>query len=68
MCEGLTPPRTGMHFDPWLPPRVCVQETKLRILDDFLVIQLLGAGFDYNFLPAMGRRGGILIACTLPGA
>jgi exonuclease III len=41
---------------------VCIQETKLHVIDDFLVMQLLGSGFDYACLPADGTRGGILIA------
>jgi hypothetical protein len=39
----------------------CVQETKLAVLNDFDVIQCLGPGFDYFFLPAVQTRGGILL-------
>jgi hypothetical protein len=41
---------------------VCTQETKLHVIDDFLVMQLLGSGFDYACLPADGTREGILVA------
>jgi hypothetical protein len=41
---------------------VCIQETKLHVIDDFLVMQVLGLGFDYSFLPAIGTRGHILVA------
>jgi exonuclease III len=48
---------------------VCVQETKLHVLDDFLVMQLLGARFDYTFHPAMGTRVAFWSRGTLlPGA
>jgi exonuclease III len=41
---------------------VCVQETKLHVIDNFLVMQVLGIGFDYSFLSSVGTRGGILVA------
>jgi exonuclease III len=48
---------------------VCVQEIKLHVLDDFLVMQLLGARFDYTFHPAMGTRVAFWSRDTLlPGA
>jgi exonuclease III len=34
------------------PSVVCVQETKLSVLDDYTVMQLLGFGFDYVAMPA----------------
>jgi hypothetical protein len=40
----------------------CLQETKLECISDFDVIQLLGAGFNYCFLPAVQTCGGILVA------
>jgi hypothetical protein len=36
---------------------VCIQETKLDVIFDFDVIQLLGAGFEYVYLPAVLRFG-----------
>jgi exonuclease III len=44
------------------PSIVCVQETKLSVIDDFIVMQILGTGFDYVSLPADGTRGGVLVA------
>jgi exonuclease III len=42
---------------------VCFQETKLDVIDDFTVMQCLGPSFDgYAYLPALGTRGGILLA------
>jgi exonuclease III len=42
---------------------VCFQETKLDVVDDFIVIQCLGPSFDrYVDLPAIDTRGGILLA------
>jgi hypothetical protein len=41
--------------------QLCVQETKLAVLNDFDVIQCLGPGFDYFFHPAVQTRGGILL-------
>lgn len=44
---------------------VCLQETKLEVFSDPVVLQTLGSRFvsDYAFLPAIGTRGGILLAC-----
>lgn len=39
-----------------------LQETKLDVCDDALVMDLLGPGFDYFCLPADNTRGGILLA------
>lgn len=41
---------------------VCLQETKMALIDDYLNAQIVGAGFDFTFLPAVGTRGGILVA------
>jgi exonuclease III len=42
---------------------VCLQETKLDVIDDFIVMQCLGPSFDgYVYLPAMDTRGGIFLA------
>jgi hypothetical protein len=35
-----------------------IQETKLVVIDDYILCQLLGTGFDYAFLPAANTRGG----------
>jgi exonuclease III len=44
------------------PSIVCVQETKLVVIDDYILSQLLGTSFDYVFLLAAHTRGGILVA------
>jgi exonuclease III len=41
---------------------VCVQETKMAVIERPDVLSILGPGFDYFFLPADGVRGGILVA------
>jgi exonuclease III len=41
---------------------VCLEETKLEAISDYDVIQLVGMGFDYTFLPAVQMHGGILVA------
>jgi exonuclease III len=42
---------------------VCFQETKLDVIDDFIISQCLGPSFDgYVYLPAVQTRGGILLA------
>lgn len=45
---------------------VCLQETKISDMSRSLVLESLGSRFADNFisLPAIGSRGGILIACT----
>jgi exonuclease III len=35
------------------PTFVCLQETKLNVFNDCDVLQLLGHGFDYAFLPSV---------------
>jgi hypothetical protein len=42
------------------PSVVYLQETKLHVIDDYGVMQLLGVGFDYSYLPSTRTRGGIL--------
>lgn len=41
---------------------ICVEETKLATIDDHMILQLLGAGFDFAFKPAVVTCGGILVA------
>ena len=42
---------------------VCLQETKLDVIDQFTVMQCLGPSFDgFSDLPAVEMRGGILLA------
>jgi hypothetical protein len=42
---------------------VCLQETKLVVIDRFIVGQCLGPSFDgFDYLPADDTRGGILLA------
>lgn len=42
---------------------VCLQETKLEVIDHFMVLQCLGPSFDgFAYLPAVETRGGVLLA------
>lgn len=41
---------------------VCVQETKLDVIDNRLVDELLGTTFDYFYVSAHNIHGGILLA------
>jgi exonuclease III len=41
---------------------VGLQETKLDVITDFDIIQILVPGFDYVFLPSIQTQGGILLA------
>jgi hypothetical protein len=42
---------------------VCFQETKLDVIDDFIVMQCVGPSFDgYVYVPAEDTRGGILLS------
>ena len=45
---------------------VCLQEVKLAAITPAIVTEILGARFRENFIfkPAVGTRGGILIACS----
>jgi exonuclease III len=47
------------------PSIVRLQETKLVVISDFNVVQLLGVAFNYAFLPTIHTRGGILVAWRL---
>jgi exonuclease III len=40
---------------------VCLQETKLSVLNDSMVANICGSRFQYSFIPAVGTRGGIMI-------
>lgn len=42
---------------------VCLLETKMAVIDYFIVMQCLGPSFDgFVYLPASDTRGGILVA------
>lgn len=45
---------------------VCLQETKLQVIDDAVIRETLGQQFveNYSYMPANGTRGGILIALS----
>jgi exonuclease III len=43
------------------PSLVYLQETKLSVISDFDIMQILGAGYNYVFLVASHTRGGILV-------
>jgi exonuclease III len=50
-------------IDPLHVNVVCLQETKMDVIDRFIVNQCLGPAFDgFDYLPAEGTRGGILLA------
>jgi exonuclease III len=44
------------------PSLIYLQETKLSVISNFDIMQILGAGYDYVFIPASHTRGGILVA------
>jgi hypothetical protein len=44
------------------PSLVCIKESKLDVVTDYDVMQILGAQFDYALLSAIHTRGGILVA------
>jgi exonuclease III len=46
------------------PDLVCIQETKMEIINSRTIRTTLGPGFEdnFHFLPADGTRGGILLA------
>lgn len=49
------------------PSIVCMQETKLSVIDQMIVSSLLGTAFGaFAYLPASNTRGGILIAARQP--
>lgn len=41
---------------------VCLQETKMNVIDDQTVRDIIGGSFDYFYLPANNTAGGILLA------
>jgi exonuclease III len=41
---------------------VCLQETKMPVIDDPMIYGMLGTDFSYAFVPTEGSRGGILVA------
>jgi exonuclease III len=41
---------------------VCLQEMKMHVISYYNILQILGPGFEYFFLPACQTRGGILVA------
>jgi hypothetical protein len=43
-------------------PLLCLQETKIVILDDSFINSMLDAMFQHSFVPADGTRGEILVA------
>ena len=49
------------------PSIVCLQETKLDVIPQSMVIAMLGVNFrDFAYLPASNTRGGILLAARQP--
>jgi exonuclease III len=44
------------------PSIVCLQETKLDVIPPYDLIQIVGPGFDYFYLPTEGTCGGIMLA------
>jgi exonuclease III len=46
---------------------ICLQETKLQVVNDFTIAETLGGQFvgGYAVLPAEGVRGGVIIACSV---
>lgn len=45
------------------PSIVCLQETKLDVIPQTLIMLMLGSAFaEFAYLPASNTRGGILIA------
>jgi exonuclease III len=41
---------------------LCLQETKIHVIDNQFIIAMLGSSFHHAFLPANGNHGGILVA------
>jgi hypothetical protein len=37
---------------------LCMQESKLDVIDDSLICNMLCSNFDYAYLPVDGSRGG----------
>jgi hypothetical protein len=44
------------------PSLLCLHETKLYVIIDYDLMQIIGTGFDYVYLFASHTRGGILVA------
>jgi exonuclease III len=44
------------------PSTVCLKETKLNVIFVFDLMQIVGASFEYYFLPSVQTHGGILVA------
>lgn len=44
------------------PTLVYLQETKLSVICNPLANEMLGASFDYDYLPSLGAAGGVLLA------
>ena len=42
---------------------ICILETKLEVVDQFVIMQCLGPSYDgFAYLPALATRGGIFVA------
>jgi exonuclease III len=41
---------------------VCIQESKLSVLNDSLVMSICGGDFEYCYVLADGTRGGTMVA------
>jgi exonuclease III len=44
------------------PSIICIQETKLHVILDFDVLQMIGSDYDFTYLPVAETRCGILVA------
>lgn len=45
------------------PAILCIQESKLDVVDQFIILQCCGPAYDgFAYLPAVGTRGGIILA------
>jgi exonuclease III len=44
------------------PSLICLHETKLTVISQFDVMQMLGPGFDFSYLPVVQTRGSIVVA------
>lgn len=48
---------------------VCIEETKLHVISQRLIYEMLGTEFtSFSYLPVSDTRGGILVACRIPNA
>jgi exonuclease III len=41
---------------------LCLQETIMDVIPSRTILEMLGLDFDYSFLSAVGRSGGVLLA------